>query len=236
MQAWCSDPNHPTVKEPRQMTNEKDPSRTTKDVPTVEVSRYLKALRQAVGRQIDPETAEVDWIYAQTLDPYGDDPDQDFNKYHLWPMARTIPRWGPSVSKIIRKLRLGLGTSWPGAGLLALRQTLRLPLVSNLRLATLVLPDRQWRIVTSQRHSTVWYGDDTLFDFNGQALFKNTDEAFEHVSVQQLKPGRYMTTCFAEHYQIETERHRRGVGEGVPDAAKSVSCLPAVLNMLPMNY
>jgi hypothetical protein len=58
------------------MTNEKDPSRTTKDVPTVEVTaRYLKALRQAVGRQIDPETAEVDWIYAQILDPYGDDPD-----------------------------------------------------------------------------------------------------------------------------------------------------------------
>jgi hypothetical protein len=39
------------------MTNEKDPSRTTKDVPTVEVTvRYLKALRKAVGRQIDPET------------------------------------------------------------------------------------------------------------------------------------------------------------------------------------
>jgi hypothetical protein len=58
------------------MTSEKDPSRTTKDVPTVEVTvRYLKALRQAVGRQIDPETAEVDWIYAQTLDPYGDHPD-----------------------------------------------------------------------------------------------------------------------------------------------------------------
>jgi hypothetical protein len=52
------------------MTNEKDPSRTAKDVPTVEVTvRYLKALRQAVGLHIDPETAEVDCIYAQTLDP-----------------------------------------------------------------------------------------------------------------------------------------------------------------------
>jgi hypothetical protein len=58
------------------MTNEKNLSRTTKDVPTVEVTvRYLNALRQAVGRQIDPETAEVEWTYAQTLDPYGDDPD-----------------------------------------------------------------------------------------------------------------------------------------------------------------
>jgi hypothetical protein len=97
---------------------------------------------------------------------------------------------------------------------------------SNLRLATLVLPDRQWRIVTSQRHSTVWDGDDTLFDFNGQALFKNTDEAFEHVSVQQLKPGRYMTTYFAEHYQIETERHRWGVGEGLCPWCGEVCQLP----------
>ena len=35
---------------------------------------YLDALRKAVGLQIDPETAEVEWTYAQTLDPYGDDP------------------------------------------------------------------------------------------------------------------------------------------------------------------
>jgi hypothetical protein len=57
------------------MTNEKKLSRTTKDVPTVEITvRYLNALRQAVGRQIDPETAELYWTYAQTLDPYGDLP------------------------------------------------------------------------------------------------------------------------------------------------------------------
>jgi hypothetical protein len=42
---------------------------------TVEVTQtYLDALRKAVGGQIDPETAEVDWTYAQTHDPYGDDP------------------------------------------------------------------------------------------------------------------------------------------------------------------
>jgi len=55
------------------MTNEKELS--SKDVRTVEVTAgYLDALRKAVGLQIDPETAEVEWIYAQTLDPYGDDP------------------------------------------------------------------------------------------------------------------------------------------------------------------
>jgi hypothetical protein len=57
------------------MTNENELSPTTKDVPTVEVTvKYLEALRKAVGLHIDPETADVEWTYAQTLDPYGDDP------------------------------------------------------------------------------------------------------------------------------------------------------------------
>ena len=29
------------------------------------------AIRKEAGLNIDPETAEVEWIYAQTLDPYG---------------------------------------------------------------------------------------------------------------------------------------------------------------------
>jgi hypothetical protein len=36
------------------------------------VEQWL-ATRKEAGRQIDPETAEVDWWYAQTLDPYGVD-------------------------------------------------------------------------------------------------------------------------------------------------------------------
>jgi hypothetical protein len=35
-----------------------------------EVKEWL-AIRKEAGRKIDPETAEVDWKYAQTLDPYG---------------------------------------------------------------------------------------------------------------------------------------------------------------------
>jgi hypothetical protein len=54
------------------MTNEIDTPSDEK-VPTVEVTvEYLRKLRTAVGLQIDPETAEVFWHYAQTLDPYGD--------------------------------------------------------------------------------------------------------------------------------------------------------------------
>jgi hypothetical protein len=35
----------------------------------------FRSTREKAGRQIDPETAEVFWDYAQTMDPYGIDPD-----------------------------------------------------------------------------------------------------------------------------------------------------------------
>ena len=38
------------------------------------VEQWL-AIRKEAALKIDPETAEVDWIYAQTLDPYGVLPD-----------------------------------------------------------------------------------------------------------------------------------------------------------------
>ncbi len=41
----------------------------------------------------------------------------------------------------------------------------------NLILAQLAEPKKEWRIVTSQLHSTVWDGELTLFDLNGLALF-----------------------------------------------------------------
>jgi hypothetical protein len=40
---------------------------------TVEVTLdYLKALRREVGRHLDPETAEVEGVYAEVGNPYGD--------------------------------------------------------------------------------------------------------------------------------------------------------------------
>jgi hypothetical protein len=33
------------------------------------------AIRKQAALQIDPETAKVDWKFAQTFDPYGVDPD-----------------------------------------------------------------------------------------------------------------------------------------------------------------
>jgi hypothetical protein len=46
--------------------------------PKLEVEKF-RALRKAEGLRIDPSTAEVTWIYAFTLDPYGiyDLPEED---------------------------------------------------------------------------------------------------------------------------------------------------------------
>ena len=45
----------------------------------LDVKQWL-AIRKEAGLKIDPETAEVDWIYAETLDPYGIDPDEELQQ------------------------------------------------------------------------------------------------------------------------------------------------------------
>ncbi len=61
----------------------------------------------------------------------------------------------------------------------------------NLRLAELVEPSRPWRIVTTQKHSTVWDGAETLFDINFLALGVDPDEAWKLASEggRKLKIG-----------------------------------------------
>jgi hypothetical protein len=41
-----------------------------REMTAQEIENWL-AIRKEAGRHIDPETAEVEWIYALTLDPYG---------------------------------------------------------------------------------------------------------------------------------------------------------------------
>jgi hypothetical protein len=74
----------------------------------------------------------------------------------------------------------------------------------NLKLAMLVEPKRQWRIVSSQKHSTVWDGEETLFDFNFLALGIDPDEAFKLANKSQLKPGRFKTIYVAERSDKKT--------------------------------
>jgi hypothetical protein len=70
----------------------------------------------------------------------------------------------------------------------------------TLRLAMLAVPERPWRILTSQEHSTVWDGASTLFDFNFNALGIPPDECFEIANAGELSPGRELPLPFAEHF------------------------------------
>jgi hypothetical protein len=53
----------------------------------------------------------------------------------------------------------------------------------------LVMPERPWRIITSVKHSTVWDGEETLFDFNFQAFGIDANECFEMALEKELAPG-----------------------------------------------
>jgi hypothetical protein len=90
------------------------------------------------------------------------------------------------------------------------------PVNFSLRLAMLVMPERPWRIITSERHSTVWDGEETLFDFNFQAFGIDANECFEMASEKELAPGKYLRVYFAEHYSVDPGRiaHQTSVIEG----------------------
>jgi len=59
-------------------------------------------------------------------------------------------------------------------------------------------PDRPWRIVTSDKHSTVWDGDQTLWDGNFLALGVPVTDAWDLAGQQpeseQLPPGQPLHT------------------------------------------
>ena len=69
-----------------------------------------------------------------------------------------------------------------------------------LRLATLAEPNHSWRILTSDRHSTVWDGRSTLFDLNFSALSISPTECFQLANVRELRPGKPLKVHLAEHY------------------------------------
>jgi hypothetical protein len=61
-----------------------------------------------------------------------------------------------------------------------------------LRLAMLAVPGRKWRILTSDKHSTVWDGRHTLFDLNYQAMGITAQECWQTATEggRELKPGQ----------------------------------------------
>ena len=77
-----------------------------------------------------------------------------------------------------------------------------------LRLATLVEPDREWRIITSEYHSTVWDGRDTLFEFNWQAFGELPEECFRAAYHVELPLGKYMDADFVPHNAKDMRRRK----------------------------
>lgn len=69
----------------------------------------------------------------------------------------------------------------------------------NLRLAEAVEPDRPWRIVTSEKHSTVWDGDTTLFEFNFLAFGIPAKRCFALADGKRLSPGKELRVYMADH-------------------------------------
>ena len=75
-----------------------------------------------------------------------------------------------------------------------------------LRLAMLAEPRRPWRILTSDEHSTVWDGKETLFDLNFSALAVSPDEGYALASTngRELPIGKYLKEVYlAPHYTHE---------------------------------
>jgi hypothetical protein len=81
-----------------------------------------------------------------------------------------------------------------------------------LRMATLVEPARPWRIITSDKHSTVWDGEEMLFEFNFQAFKESADECFawatdSESNPRELKPGKERRAGYPEHYSVGSKRY-----------------------------
>jgi hypothetical protein len=75
----------------------------------------------------------------------------------------------------------------------------------NLKLAMLVEPAKPWRIVTFDKHSTVWDGAHTLFEFNLLAFDVSPQECFDLAfeNGRVLRPGKFRRTNPTSHW---TER------------------------------
>jgi hypothetical protein len=72
----------------------------------------------------------------------------------------------------------------------------------NLCMAQLAEQRWPWRIVTSEDHSTVWDGSQTLFDMNFLAFGVAPDECFNLANERHLRPGRELRVYLAEHYSV----------------------------------
>jgi hypothetical protein len=75
----------------------------------------------------------------------------------------------------------------------------------NRELAELSEPQIDWRIVSSELHSTVWDGNETLFDMNFLALGVDVEEAWKlaRENGEVLEIGEKYECNFAQHWRDE---------------------------------
>jgi hypothetical protein len=89
---------------------------------------------------------------------------------------------------------------------------------SQLRLAQLVLPQHEWRIVSSRQNNTVWCAEeDLLFDLEGLALYADADLAFGFAFGlgKIYPPNTYRPVKYAEHFEVVAERQRLGLPHAI---------------------
>jgi hypothetical protein len=91
----------------------------------------------------------------------------------------------------------------------------------NLRLATLAERKRPWRIITSDKHSSVWDGGVTLFDMNFSALRIPPAECFVLAYEQELRPGKHRRTGWARPWQEEVAERANSTAQAI-DGFESV--------------
>jgi hypothetical protein len=76
-----------------------------------------------------------------------------------------------------------------------------------LRLAMLTEPNRQWRIVTSDKHSAVWDGQRTLFDLQYYSLGLSAADSWAALSGgHPLRTGEYRKVYEPSHYTAEWQQ------------------------------
>ena len=80
----------------------------------------------------------------------------------------------------------------------------------------LVEQNKQWRILQSNQHSTVWDGEEMLFDFNFLAFGVDPQRCFDlaHTDGREHAPGNRIRVSRPQHYSSEATQHRAGENEG----------------------
>jgi hypothetical protein len=94
----------------------------------------------------------------------------------------------------------------------------------NLKLATLVEPQQPWRIIMSPKHSTVWDGGETLFEFNFLAFGTPAQECFDLASEDGivLPPGKFRRAYRLPHFTTELKMREASSHSGAIPAARAL--------------